>query len=151
MIENFIELDQEKYNKILVVREQRSKLTLHCNGMEFYKILIDNKNSNKIDNKNKKCDYVIATAELKKIIIYTELKGGDLKTAFEQILATHNFLNEKFEKRYTAIAFTGNPQAKSILQHYELKFKKMKFEIPFFVSSGAITLKYILDTQKIDK
>ncbi len=66
MIENFIELDQEKYNKILVVCEQRSKLTLHCNGMEFYKILIDNKNSNKIDNKNKKCDYVIATAELKK-------------------------------------------------------------------------------------
>lgn len=148
ILEQFID-ENKRYNKILVC-ENKVKLTLGCNGREFYKILIDTKDTSKLKNEIARCDYVIATTDLEGIIIYVELKGGDLQKAFDQILNTHNFLNEKFSKRYIAIAYTGTPEASSILQRNTIRFKKRSFQRPF-TSTKALMLKYDLETQEISK
>ncbi|MCR8685970.1 hypothetical protein A7X81_03700 [Campylobacter ornithocola] len=147
--EKFINKD-ECYNNTLVC-EDSVKLILECNGRDFYKILIDTKDINKLENKQSRCDYLVATTDLKDIIIYTELKGGDLKTAYEQILAIYELLNEDFEKRYIAIVHTGNPKASTIKQKYEKKLKKSNFELPPLTSSKIITLKYNPNTKTISK
>ncbi|EAJ0341128.1 hypothetical protein OJO94_02690 [Campylobacter lari] len=148
ILEQFID-ENERCNKILVC-ENKVKLTLGCNGREFYKILIDTKDTSKLKNEITRCDYVIATTNLKDIIIYVELKGGDLQKAFDQISNTHNFLNEEFSKRYIAIAYTGTPKASSILQRNTILFKKRSFQRPF-TSTKALTLKYDSETQEISK
>lgn len=151
MIKKFIDEKTQCSSKILVCKElknKEAKLTFYCNKEKFYKILIDTKNTKKIANKITRCDYVIATTDLKEIIIYIELKGGDLKKAIKQILATHTLLNDNFKKRYSAISYTGNPQAKTIIQNSTKQFKDKKIQLPF-TSSGAIKLKYNSDTQII--
>ncbi|MCV3375024.1 hypothetical protein [Campylobacter sp. IFREMER_LSEM_CL2151] len=148
-MEQFIDKN-ECYDKTLVC-EDKVKLTLKCNGREFYKILIDTKDTSKLKNEITRCDYVIATTNLEGIIIYVELKGGDLQKAFNQISNIHNFLNEKFSKRYIAIAYTGTPEASSILQRNAISFKKKNFQLPFFTSTKALTLKYDLETQEISR
>ncbi|EAH7777643.1 hypothetical protein D0W43_07300 [Campylobacter coli] len=150
MIDKFIESNQQEYDKILTC-EQNVKLELRCNGEKFYKILIDTKDTNKIENKATRCDYLATTTDLKKIIIYIELKGEDIKQAIEQILTTRDFLNEKFEKRYAAITHTGNPEVKTILQKNISRFRKKNFKLPLFTSSGALRLKYDPNTQTISK
>ncbi|MBF7044718.1 hypothetical protein [Campylobacter volucris] len=149
ILEQFIDKN-ECYDKTLVC-EDKVKLTLKCNKREFYKVLIDTKDTSKLKNEITRCDYVIATTDLKDIIIYVELKGEDLQKAFDQISNTHNFLNEKFGKRYIAITYTGTPKASSILQHNTILFKKKNFQLPFFTSTGALTLKYDSETQEISK
>lgn len=150
MINNFIELNQQVYNKKLTCKD-KVKLALECNGRDFYKILIDTKDINKLENKQSRCDYVVTTTDLKDIIIYTELKGGDLKTAYEQILAICELLNEDFEKRYIAIVHTGSPRANTIEQNYKTKLQNKKFKLPPLTSSKILTLKYNPDTQTISK
>lgn len=150
MINRFIEPNQQEYDKILTC-EQNVKLELRCNGEKFYKILIDTKDTNKIENKVTRCDYVATTTDLKKIIIYIELKGGDIKKAIEQILTTYDFLNEKFEKRYAAIVYTGNPQANTIMQNNTSRFKKKNFKFPLLTSSNTLRLKYNPNTKTISK
>ncbi|MBF7042257.1 hypothetical protein IY971_02350 [Campylobacter volucris] len=148
ILERFID-ENERYNKILVC-ENKVKLTLGCNGREFYKVLIDTKDTSKLKNEITRCDYVIATTDSEDIIIYVELKGEDLQKAFNQISNTHNFLNEKFGKRYIAIAYTGTPHASSILQRNTILFKKKNFQPPF-TSTGALTLKYDPKAQEISR
>lgn len=46
ILEQFID-ENKRYNKILVC-ENKVKLTLGCNGREFYKILIDTKDTSKL-------------------------------------------------------------------------------------------------------
>ncbi|EOJ1830541.1 hypothetical protein ACNF5Y_01570 [Campylobacter coli] len=150
MINRFIEPNQQEHDRILKC-EQNVELELHCNGEKFYKILIDTKDTNKIENKVTRCDYVATTTDLKKIIIYIELKGGDIKKAIEQILTTHDFLNEKFEKRYAAIVYTGNPQANTIMQNNMSRFKKKNFKFPLLTSSSTLRLKYNPNTKTISK
>lgn len=149
ILKQFIDKN-ERYNKTLVCKD-KVKLVLKCNGREFYKILIDIKDTSKLENKQTRCDYVVTTTDLKDIIIYTELKGEDLKTAYEQILAIYELLDEDFEKRYIAIAHTGNPQASTIKQKYEKKLNKINFELPTLTSSEIITLKYNPNTKTISK
>ncbi|EAJ6128462.1 hypothetical protein APK68_06790 [Campylobacter jejuni] len=150
MINNFIEPNQQVYNKKLTCKD-KVKLIFECNGRDFYKILIDTKDINKLENKQSRCDYVVTTTDLKDIIIYTELKGGDLKTAYEQILAIYELLNEDFEKRYIAISHTGNPQASTIAQNYGKKLKDRKFKLPPLTSSKILSLEYDPNTQTINK
>ncbi|EDP5497160.1 TPA: hypothetical protein R1673_001820 [Campylobacter jejuni] len=147
-LKQFID-ENECYNKTLVCKDS-VKLILECNGRKFYKILIDTKDINKLENKQSRCDYVVTTTDLKDIIIYTELKGGDLEKAFEQISNTHSVLHENFNKRYIAIAYTGTPEASSILQRNTILFNKKNFQPPF-TSTGVLTLKYNPNTQKISK
>ncbi|TKX28244.1 hypothetical protein [Campylobacter estrildidarum] len=148
MINKFIELNQQEYDKILTC-EKNVKLELHCNGEKFYKILIDT--NNKIENKVTRCDYLATTTDLKKIIIYIELKGENIQRAIEQILTTCDFLNEKFEKRYAAIPHTGNPEAKTILQNNISRFQKKNFKLPLLTSSNTLKLKYNPNTKTISK
>lgn len=150
MINRFIEPNQQEHDRILKCK-QNVELELHCNGEKFYKILIDTKDTNKIENKVTRCDYVATTTDLKKIIIYIELKGGDIKKAIEQILTTHDLLNEKFEKRYAAIVYTGNPQANTIMQNNTSRFKKKNFKFPLLTSSNTLRLKYNPNTKTISK
>lgn len=53
----------------------------------FYKVKVDGGLDN---SQESKCDYLIIKASDDSIWLYVELKGKDIKKAFEQIEATHN-------------------------------------------------------------
>lgn len=142
--------NKQVYQGTISCEEQGKKVIFNCNKTKFYKIKIDCSMFNNItDADTPRCDYAISSIDLSNIVLYIELKGSDIKKAFKQIESTHCVLGKNFNNSYIAIAYTGNPFAKTIIQKYKMKFRNQFKEI--FSSSKQLNLLYDLQNNCIKK
>ncbi|AOX03303.1 hypothetical protein BJP34_31140 [Moorena producens PAL-8-15-08-1] len=81
-MKSFQDCEEYKHDKIIVLEENNSKLTLLNPNKD--KILVITVDGCAIaDDENKRCDYALVCSN--GLEIYVELKGSKIKHAFEQI------------------------------------------------------------------
>jgi hypothetical protein len=77
----------ESTDKKITAKENGRKLTLeNPNGKLVRKIQVDG--CLITDNSHKRCDYMFEIEKPIRFVIYLELKGSDIKKAYEQLVAT---------------------------------------------------------------
>ena len=106
----------EACSKEIVCEENHRKFILYANGFGFYKIKIDG--DVEINTKNKKCDFLVIKQEKEDIEIFIELKGSDIKKAYEQIITSYKKYSDKSKqpKLYAAIVASKYPSKDSSIQ-----------------------------------
>ena len=131
----------------LVCKENGKIFRLYTEGITFSKINLDNGQ----DNKCKKCDYLIIK-ETQDIQIFIELKGKDIKKAYEQILASYDnkeSIKNSQVKYYAAIVSQRIPQQDTAIQNLHKKAKKIFVKI--FIKNKEIQTQYNLHDNSIEK
>ena len=128
----------------------KSNLIFDCNNEAFLELHVDSEDFTACYQcySGKKCDYAIASEKHDagcSIILYVELKGGDMKTAYEQIFQINRLFSSVRNKTYGVIVGTGNPKASTIKQQQGLRAKKEGFS--FIFTSGQKKLALYYDNQ----
>ena len=135
--------------KIISLNDKGSKsnLIFDCNNEAFLELHVDSEDFTACYQcySGKKCDYAVVSEKKDEgcnIILYVELKGSDIKTAYEQIFHINRLFGGFRNKTYGAIVGTGNPKASTIKQQQGLKAKKEGFSCIFTSGQEKLTLRY---------
>jgi|GEM_PF-1856969 hypothetical protein len=135
--------------KIISLKDKGSKsnLIFDCNNEAFLELHVDSEGFTACYQcySGKKCDYAIASEKHDagcSIILYVELKGGDIKTAYEQIFQINRLFSSVRNKTYGVIVGTGNPKASTIKQQQGLRAKKEGFSFIFTSGQKKLALRY---------
>ncbi|KLO24977.1 hypothetical protein X274_00175 [Marinitoga sp. 1155] len=108
-------------NKKIKIKENQKKLIINNEEQkEIYIIHVDSKNS---PIEGKKCDYLFFSIN-EDPYFYLELKGKDIKTAFEQIINTKKYFNTEKEKNVGIIITSNRPKFSTKIQKLQNKSKK---------------------------
>lgn len=125
----------------------KSNLIFDCKNEAFLELHVDSEDFTACYQcySGKKCDYAVVSekhdAECS-IILYVELKGSDIKTAYEQIFQTNRLFGSVKNKIYGAIVGTGNPKASTIKQQQGLRAKQEGFSFIFTSGQKKLALRY---------
>ncbi|CUU74267.1 hypothetical protein [Campylobacter hyointestinalis] len=130
----------KKTNKIISCKENSVSISFNCDNCQFMLIHYDNSKNTIISDKDKKCDYIITIKDNNKIALYIELKGNDLKQAFEQIKSTKEKVGNMISSNYGALVYKSIPKNKTNIQNIKLQAKKIFEEC--FIEHTQISLKY---------
>ncbi|WP_302368603.1 hypothetical protein [Brachyspira aalborgi] len=147
-----LEMHAEIYSKKLVCGEKKNgvKFILYANGFEFYKIKIDGdveKNTT-----TKKCDFLVIKKDTENIEIFIELKGSDIKKAYEQIITSYKKYSDKSKnpKLYAAIVSSKCPSRDTSIQNKQKELAKI-FKSFLFVKNNDLEVKYNFENNTIEK
>lgn len=149
-INNLIDQNTERNSNTISVEEHKKKVLFHCAGREFYKIKIDCDKFNRLFNISQiRCDFALKNTTQNNIALLIELKGSDIKKAYEQLIQTKNLLFNQYNNIYCAIVYNNIP-AQTDQQIY---FKKAKNEgfLKVFYHKKILKLSYIKNKQIIEK
>lgn len=107
-------------NKVIVFKENRSKLTIINKDQEkVCKIIVDGCQI----TSGLRCDFMLTTKNLE---FFIELKGQDINHALEQIKTTISKLskNAKKQKKKTFIICTRSPLSSASIQNIRIQLRK---------------------------
>lgn len=124
---------------IISITNNNKTLKLYCENKSFYKIELDNYAGGPLLEHNEvRCDYILYNKD-KNLALFVELKGGDIKKAFKQIIDTNKKFGEQVRKKYVAIVYKSSlPKAKASIQNF--KVQHMKTFLDFFIETDKIEL-----------
>ena len=110
----------ERRDTLIVLKEKKSKITLlNPSRKLYYEVKVDGELYAITETQEKKCDYL----ELGKETVdafFIELKGIDIDSAYEQLLASALNINVGNVRKKTAIAVTPHiPKASVKFQRYK--------------------------------
>jgi hypothetical protein len=113
---------QLKTDKIIVVEENKKKFRINnSNQKEIYQIKVDNC----LITEGYKCDYLFEVENPITKVFYVELKGKDIKHAFEQLIATVEFCNSSHQKslRECHVVMSSSPKFSTTAQVIKKRLK----------------------------
>lgn len=147
-----LKMHAEIYSKKLVCEENKNgvKFILYANGFEFYKIKIDGDVEK--NTATKKCDFLVIKKDKEDIEIFIELKGSDIKKAYEQIITSYKKYsdNNKNPKLYAAIVVSKYPSRDTSIQNKQKELAKIFKSFPF-VKNNNLEVKYNSEDNIIEK
>ncbi|SHF09756.1 hypothetical protein SAMN02745164_01780 [Marinitoga hydrogenitolerans DSM 16785] len=115
------EVEIKKVKKI-VIEEKKKKLIINNKlEKEVVKVHVDSPNSP--IEMEKKCDYLFFVNE-RNLYYYLELKGRDIKKAYEQILNTKRFFKTKKDESIGIIIHSNKPKFSPTIQKLKLNAKR---------------------------
>lgn len=130
----------ESTHKKITAEENGRKLTLeNPNGNTIRKIQVDG--CLITDTSHKRCDYMFEMEEtnskLISLVIYLELKGCDIKKAYDQLVATIDQFNKAHQdiKKEAHIVASRVPKAGPEIQQLKIKMLKAQ-KATLTVSTG---------------
>lgn len=107
---------QLRTDRIIVVEENKKKFTLNNpNEKYIYQVKVD---GCLIPKEAVKCDYLFEINNPISAVLYIELKGNDVKHAYEQLIATVEFCKNAHQtlKRQCHIVHSSSPKMSSTAQ-----------------------------------
>lgn len=124
---------------IISLKENNKTLKLYCDNKSFYKIKLDNYAGGPLLGHNElRCDYILYNKD-KNLALFVELKGGDIKKAFKQIIDTNKKFGDQVHKKYVAIVYKSSiPRARDSIQNF--KVQHVKTFLDFFIETDKIEL-----------
>lgn len=139
-----------KCNQKLICEEKKKTLYLQTSSEQFTRIKVDSGIIN--DSSIKKCDFIIVTTNKDKIIMYVELKGRDIKMAYEQIISTYNYIKKqhnkmRYQNSYAIIIHSSSPKTLTKQQNIDNKLRNLGLRL--IKGNSPLELKY--NDGKIDK
>lgn len=128
---------RERRDSLIVLKERKSKITLLNPEKKLYhEIKVDGDLYAITETHEKKCDYLELGKETSDAF-YIELKGVDIDTAYEQLLASATNINVGDVSRKVAIVVSPHiPKANVKFLNYMKRCKKQGVELKK-VKSGA--------------
>ena len=128
---------RERRDSLIVLKEKKSKITLRNPKKKLYKeVKVDGDLYAITETNEKKCDYLEIGKETLDAF-FIELKGIDIDTAYQQLLASTTNINVGDVKKKVAIAVTPHiPKANTKFQKYLKLCKKQGTELKV-VNSGS--------------
>lgn len=150
MIEEFREYSETPKTQVSC-KEQGKEFLLISTQDLFYKVKVDGGLDN---SQESKCDYLIIKASDDSIWLYVELKGKDIKKAFEQIEATHNKYKDiinQTRKFYGAIVASRVAPKTTTKQQILISKMKNKYKMECLVCSQKLKLRYNQNSNSIVK
>lgn len=126
----------ESTHKKITAEENGRKLTLeNPNGKTIRKIQVDG--CLFTDTSRKRCDYMFEIEKPIRFVIYLELKGSDIKKAYDQLLATIDQFNKAHQgiKKEAHIVASRVPKAGPEIQQLKIKMRKAQ-KATLSVSTG---------------
>lgn len=114
---------QLRANKIIVVEENKKKFTVNNpDKKEVYQVEVD---GCLIPKEALKCDYLFEINNPISAVFYIELKGNDVKHAYEQLIATVEFCKSKHQTtiRECHIVHSSSPKISSTTQILKKRLK----------------------------
>ncbi len=140
---NFGECSEEINNSIVSLKEKKSKFILHNHEkLILFKVKVDGC----LINKGSKCDWLLVNTKNHQAL-FVELKGRDIKHAFEQIENSINiicnkkntYISEPFSKCHVYIV-SSKVLKSAILQKVNKNFKKKFKDIHPLVKNREMTI-----------
>lgn len=122
-MKSFPACEEYRFDKIIVLQENRSKIVFANQNQE--KVLILKVDGCVIsDNETLRCDYALLPSD--EVEIYVELKGSDITHAVKQIESTIRLLSENSQKikKLCFVVSTRVPKQTTSIQQLQSKFKK---------------------------
>ncbi|NJO15829.1 MAG: hypothetical protein HC877_08800 [Thioploca sp.] len=131
---NFEKCTETIHHKVIPVEENKRKFIIENNhAKKVNKVKVD---GCLIDDQREKCDYLFEIYDDVKLniilVIYVELKGKDVKKAYNQLVSTIKFCEDKHKrfKRECYIVASRVPKAgteiqvlkKNLSTHYQIAF-----------------------------
>lgn len=115
---NFDKCTETIHHKIITVEENKKKFIIeNNNAKKVNRVKVD---GCLIDNQKEKCDYLFEIYDEVNIIlvIYVELKGKDIKKAYDQLVSTIIYCKDKHNrfKRECHVVASCVPKARTKLQ-----------------------------------
>ena len=137
-------------SKKIVCEENHRKFTFHTNNFEFYKIKIDGNIER--NTKNKRCDFLVIKKDTEDIEIFIELKGSDIKKAYEQIITSYKKYSDKSKnpKLYAAIVTSKYPSKDTSIQNKQNELAQI-FKSSPFIKNNHLKVKYNFKDNAIEK
>jgi hypothetical protein len=138
---NFDPCGTQTQAKIIVCKEKGKKFTgLNGDGKLILKVQVDGC----LEIKGTKCDWLLIEIE-GNVAHFIELKGCDLKHAFEQLKHTiteisipgRGYISKKFEKKKAYLVISHSPLSSAKLDNIKKEFMK-KFKTPLTVKKNEI-------------
>ncbi|HEY9701420.1 MAG TPA: hypothetical protein V6C58_03185 [Allocoleopsis sp.] len=122
-------------NKIVVVEENQRKFIINnAQGKTIRKVLVD---GCLIDDHRQRCDYLFEIDDPCTLAIYVELKGKDIEKAFNQLIATLDYLSQKHKNCHKECYIIASKVPKAGPQVQVLKTKLAKsHKVQLFVFTG---------------
>ena len=136
----FINNDTKISNKIISCKENNKTLNFDCSKTYFYKIHLDCSEHRHLLKDNQRCDYAILS-ENKDIVILIELKGNDIKKAYNQIFEIKKNFCQNIQQIYGAIVCNKVPSAGTDKQNLPRLWKKIA-KTDLFIKEKQLQLKY---------
>ncbi len=132
---------QLKTDRIIVVEENKKKFTLNNpTTKDIYQVKVD---GCLIPKQALKCDYLFEINNPISAVLYIELKGNDIKHAYEQLIATVEFCKTSHQtvKRECHIVHSSSPKISSTAQVLKKKLKDKYGIISFtYTNQGWVNL-----------
>lgn len=128
---------RERRDVQIVLKEKKSKITLFNPDKKLYhEVKVDGELYAITETQEKKCDYLELGKETSDAF-FIELKGIDIETAYEQLLASTKNINVGIVGKKVALAVTPHiPKANVKFQKYMKILKKQGAELKV-VNSGS--------------
>jgi hypothetical protein len=132
-----VSIIRKRRDSLIVLKEKKSKITLLNPQKKLYhEVKIDGDLYTFTETKEKRCDYLEIGKETSDAF-FIEMKGVDIDTAYEQLLASTKNINVGDVNKKVAIAVTPHiPKANVKFQKYIKLCKKQGTDLKV-VNSGS--------------
>lgn len=132
---------RERRDSLIVLKEKKSKITLLNPDKKLYhEVKVDGDLYAITETQEKKCDYLELGKETNDAF-FIELKGVDVNTAYEQLLASAKNVNVGSVSKKVAIVVSPHiPKANVKFQNYLKLCKKQGVELKRINSGGRFPL-----------
>ena len=132
---------RERRDSLIVLKEKKSKITLLNPDKKLYhEVKVDGDLYAITETQEKKCDYLELGKETKEAF-FIEMKGVDINTAYEQLLASAKNINVGTVSKKVAIVVSPHiPKADVKFQNYLKLCKKQGVELKRINSGGRFPL-----------
>ena len=132
---------RERRDSLIVLKEKKSKITLlNPNKRLYHEVKVDGDLYAITETQEKKCDYLELGKETTDAF-FIELKGVDINTAYEQLLASAKNINVGNVSKKVAIVVSPHiPKSNVKFQNYLKLCKKQGVELKRVNSGGRYPL-----------
>ena len=132
---------RERRDSLIVLKEKKSKITLlNPDSKLYHEVKVDGDLYALTETQDKKCDYLELGKETKDAF-FIELKGVDIDTAYEQLLASAKNINVGSVSKKVGIVVSPHiPKANVKFLNYLKLCKKQGVELKRVNSGGRYPL-----------